>query len=173
VFDHRYKLRYPVAGFAAGEDTPTWMHTATTAHELASKIGVEPHTLAATIARFNTHATNGVDPDFHRGESAYDTFNGDHSLEGVAATLGPLDTPPFYAVQVHSGALGTKGGPRTDTEGRVLDHQGRVIAGLFAAGNAMAGVTGMVYGGAGGTLGPAMTFGFLAGRAAARKETTH
>ena len=81
--------------------------------------------------------------------------------------LGPLDTPPFYAVRVHSGALGTKGGPRTDGDGRVLDVDGHPIAGLYAAGNVMGSVMGMTYGGAGGTLGPAMVFGYLAGRHAA------
>ena len=70
-----------------------------------------------------------------------------------AATLGPLDTPPFYAVQVYAGVLGTKGGPRTDGNGQVLDVDGNPIPGLYAAGNAMASVMGMTYGGAGGTLG--------------------
>ncbi|MCW2620354.1 MAG: fumarate reductase, partial [Modestobacter sp.] len=75
---------------------------------------------------------------------------------------------PYYAVRVYSGALGTKGGPRTDAEGRVLDVDLEPIAGLYAAGNAMA-VTamGMTYGGAGGTLGPALVSGYVAGDAAA------
>ena len=72
-------------------------------------------------------------------------------------------TGPFHAVRLHSGCLGTKGGPATDPDARVLDHDGVVIRGLYAAGNAMACPTGMVYGGAGGTLGPAITFGYLAG----------
>ncbi|WP_447646870.1 FAD-binding protein [Nocardioides zeae] len=81
---------------------------------------------------------------------------------------GPLDEGPFYAIELHSSTLGTKGGPRTDVDGAVLDVDGDVIPGLFAAGNVMAAPTGMVYGGAGGTLGPAMVFGLRAGRAAAR-----
>ena len=137
--------------------------------DLVGVVVVEGENLTATIERFNGFASAGIDPDFQRGRSAYDTFNGDHNRPGVAATLGPLSEGPYYAVQIHPGALGTKGGPRTDTEGRVLNQQGRVMTGLFAAGNAMAGVTGMVYGGAGGTLGPALTFGYLAGRAAARR----
>lgn len=168
VFDHRFKLRYPVATVAPGDSAPDWIITAPTPEALAAKIGVDPAALAETIVRFNRHVAAGSDPDFYRGRSAYDTFNGDHSKEGIAATLGRLDQPPFYAVPIHSGALGTKGGARTDGEGRVLAHSGRPIPGLFAAGNAMAAVTGMVYGGAGGTLGPAMTFGYLAGRAAAK-----
>jgi predicted oxidoreductase len=71
-------------------------------------------------------------------------------------------------VELVSSTLGTKGGPRTDVDGKVLDVDGEPIAGLYAAGNAMAGPTGMVYGGAGGTLGPAIVFGYRAGRAAAR-----
>ena len=167
IFDHRYKLRYPVAGVPAGDHVPSWMTSAPTAGGLAERLDVDPVALEEAVARFNAAAREGVDPDFHRGRSAYDTFNGDHRFDGVFATLGPLDEGPYYAVPIHSGSLGTKGGPRTDGEGRALDHSGRPIPGLFAAGNAMAGVTGMVYGGAGGTLGPAMTFGYLAGRAAA------
>jgi predicted oxidoreductase len=82
--------------------------------------------------------------------------------------MGRLDTPPYYAVELIGSTLGTKGGPRTNADGQVLDVDGATIPGLFAAGNVMAGPTGMVYGGAGGTLGPAMIFGYRAGRAAAR-----
>jgi 3-oxosteroid 1-dehydrogenase len=81
--------------------------------------------------------------------------------------MGPIDEPPYYAVEVHSGTLGTKGGPRTDVDGRVVDFDGHPIDGLYAAGNAMAAATGLVYGGAGGTLGPAVVFGYRAGRHAA------
>ena len=167
VFDHAYKLRYDVAGFGPGEEVPDWMQVGANPAELAAAIGVPADALEATIERFNAHVAVGRDPDFGRGASAYDTFNGDHSLDGVAATLGALDTPPFYAVEMESGALGTNGGPKTDTRCRVLSSSGGVIPGLYAAGNAMAAPTGMVYGGAGGTLGPAMTTGFIAGRDAA------
>lgn len=80
-------------------------------------------------------------------------------------TLGPIDTAPYFAVPVTVGAMGTKGGPRTDRDGRVLHVGGEPIPGLYAAGNAMAGVTGKAYGGAGGTIGSAMVFGYRAGRA--------
>ena len=98
--------------------------------------------------------------------SAQDQWWGDPTLrDGTArASLGPVENPPYYAIQVFSGALGTKGGPLTDTHSRVLDVDGEVIPGLYAAGNAMASPLGMTYGGAGGTLGPAMIFGYLAGR---------
>jgi succinate dehydrogenase/fumarate reductase flavoprotein subunit len=143
------------------------MHRGDTPQALAASIGVDPDTLAATIARFNEYAARGEDPDFARGESAYDTFNGDRSLPGVQATLAPLAQGPFYAIALESGALGTNGGPATDTRGRVVARDGGVITGLYAAGNVMAAPTGMVYGGAGGTLGPAVTFGWIAGRDAA------
>ncbi len=164
VFDHRYKGTYDVAGFPAGDDVPPWMVVGDTVAELAAKIGVDSETLAATVERFNEYAAMGEDPDFGRGESAYDAFNGDQTLPGVEATLAPLHDGPFYAVAIELGSLGTNGGPKTDTRCRVLAHDGGVIPGLYAAGNAMAAPTGMVYGGAGGTLGPAMTFGFIAGR---------
>ena len=167
IFDHRHKLDYEVAGCRAGEQTPEWMYSDNSIEGLALQIGVEEVTLRETLDRFNRHAAEGNDPDFHRGESAYDTFNGDQSIEGIQATLQPLDTAPFYAIRIESGSLGTNGGPKTDVSGRVLSLAGGVIPGLYAAGNAMAAPTGMVYGGAGGTLGPAMTFGYIAGLTAA------
>ena len=85
----------------------------------------------------------GADPDFGRGSSAYDGYWGDDTATTQAGkTLGPIDTAPFYAVPVSIGAMGTKGGPRTDRDGRVLHVSGEPIPGLFAAGNAMGGVTG-------------------------------
>jgi predicted oxidoreductase len=84
------------------------------------------------------------------------------------STLGPLDRGPYYAIEIHSGCLGTKGGPRVDADSRVLSVDGDPIPGLYAAGNAMGSPFGMTYGGAGGTIGPAMVFGFLAGRHVAK-----
>jgi 3-oxosteroid 1-dehydrogenase len=167
IFDHGHKLRYDVAGCPAGERVPEWMHMGATPEELALTLGIDPTVLAATIQRFNEFAARGEDPDFDRGVSAYDTFNGDRSLPGVQATLGALDQGPYYAIALESGSLGTNGGPATDTRARVISREGGVIAGLYAAGNVMASPTGMVYGGAGGTLGPAITFGWVAGRDAA------
>jgi len=160
---------YDVAGCPAGDRVPEWMIQAETAEELAELINVEPDTFKATFERFNEFAAKGEDPDFNRGESAYDTFNGDQSQEGIRATLQPLILPPYYAIKVEGGALGTNGGPKTDATCRVLSLNGGVINGLYAAGNAMAAPTGMVYGGAGGTIGPAMTFGYIAGKAAANR----
>jgi succinate dehydrogenase/fumarate reductase flavoprotein subunit len=169
IFDHKHKTLYDVAGCPAGDRVPEWMIQAETAEELAELINVEPDTFKATFERFNEFAAKGEDPDFNRGESAYDTFNGDQSQEGIRATLQPLILPPYYAIKVEGGALGTNGGPKTDATCRVLSLNGGVINGLYAAGNAMAAPTGMVYGGAGGTIGPAMTFGYIAGKAAANR----
>ncbi|HEX6358745.1 FAD-dependent oxidoreductase [Actinophytocola sp.] len=168
VFDHHYFARYGLARRTADQPLPDWLVRADSIEELAGTIDVPEDALVATVARWNGHAASGRDPDFHRGESVYDRWWGDQKAgEGARSTIGPVDTPPFYAVRVYCGALGTKGGPRTDVHGRVLDVDGEPIAGLYAAGNAMASVLGMTYGGAGGTLGPAMTFGYLAGRHAA------
>jgi predicted oxidoreductase len=124
--------------------------------------------LARTIESWNRNVAAGSDRDFGRGSSAYDGYWGDERATTLAGkTLGPIDTPPYYAVPVSVGAMGTKGGPRTDRDGHVLHVSGAAIPALFAAGNAMASVTGRAYGGAGGTIGPAMVFGFRAGYAAA------
>jgi hypothetical protein len=178
LFDHFYLTRYGLAGYRGASETPDWITEAPTIPDLAARLAIPPDALQATIDRWNVLAAKGEDSDFGRGRSVHDTYWGDPDYTGeAAATLGPLDTPPFYAVEVHSGALGTKGGPRTDTDGRVLDVDDHPIEGLYAAGNVMASVMGMTYGGAGGTLGPAMVFGYLSGRHAAQArpapEATH
>ena len=171
VFDQGFVDRYGGFGTAAGGPVPEWVTRAADVASLAERIGVPADALTATVARFNELVAAGHDDDFRRGDSAYDGWCGDQSLyPGREATLGPLDTGPYYAVELHSSTLGTKGGPRTDVDGAVLDVDGDLIPGLFAAGNVMAGPTGMVYGGAGGTLGPALVFGYRAGRAAARRS---
>jgi predicted oxidoreductase len=167
VFDERCFRRYGFSVAQPDAGAPDWLERGSTLAALAQRIGVPGDALEQTITRFNHNVTER-DPDFGRGDSAYDAFNGEITETGAPATLGVIDSPPYDAVRLESGALGTKGGPRTDADGRVLDLDGEPIPGLYAAGNAMAGPTGMVYGGAGGTIGPAMTFGFLAGRHAGR-----
>ncbi len=165
VLDHHFLTRYGLARHRPPAPTPDWLIEADTISELASRLGVPAEAMTATIARWNHHAASGVDPDFHRGESHHDRAWGDPAFGYTPqATVGPLDTPPFYATRVRCGALGTKGGPRTDRDGRVVDVDGAVIGGLYAAGNAMGSVMGMTYGGHGGTLGPGLVFGYLAGR---------
>ncbi|OBI09553.1 FAD-binding protein [Mycolicibacter nonchromogenicus] len=168
VFDSGHLRRYGFLGVAPDGDAPEWFSESPDLDALAAKTGIDAEGLARTVAAWNRGVAAGSDPEFGRGSSAYDGYWGDDQASTVAGrTLGPIDTAPFYAVPLSVGAMGTKGGPRTDSDGRVLHVTGRPIPGLFAAGNAMAGVTGRAYGGAGGTIGPAMVFGFRAGRAAA------
>lgn len=171
VFDQAHWDQYDVCGFTAQTAPAGWVVSAPTVAELAAELEIDASTLTATVDRFNQFVANGTDPDFARGTSAYDGFNGDQRLEGPFQTLGEVASGPFHAIKLESGALGTNGGPKTDTTCRVLRNAGGVIGGLYAAGNAMAAPTGMVYGGAGGTLGPALTFGWIAGEAAAAEVT--
>jgi 3-oxosteroid 1-dehydrogenase len=138
-----------------------FFHKDSTLEGLANKIGIDPDGLAETVETFNEYARTGKDLAFQRGETMQDCY---YSVKatGPNKSLAPLDTPPFYAVKVYPGDLGTKGGFRTDTHARVLTKDDRAIPGLFAAGNCSASVMGRTYPGAGATIGPAMTFGLLA-----------
>jgi succinate dehydrogenase/fumarate reductase flavoprotein subunit len=171
VFDHEYLVRSGLYRYRGDGPVPDWMTAADTLPDLAAALGIDGVALVETVARWNAQAADLDDCDFGRGRSINDTHWGDGSRT-AAATLGPIDSPPYYAVEVRPGALGTKGGPRTNGHGEVLDLDGDVIPGLFAAGNVMASAMGMTYGGAGGTLGPGMVFGFAAGRRAAQRATT-
>lgn len=171
IFDAQYAARYPLGTRQPGQPMPEWVMRADTLEGLAALIGLDPAALTETVARFNVHADAGHDPDFGRGTSAYDHFYGDRSREGTAVTLGAIREAPFFAVEIASGLLGTNGGPRTDGQARILGHDGAPIPGLLGAGNAIACPTGGIYAGAGGTLGPALTFGYIAGRTAALANT--
>jgi 3-oxosteroid 1-dehydrogenase len=168
VFDSQHLKRYGFLGVPPGDEAPDWFSPSADLAELEAKTGIDSAGLARTLASWNDSVAHETDPDFGRGSSAYDGYWGDDKATTTAGkTLGPIDTAPYYAVPVSIGAMGTKGGPRTDRDGRVLHVSGSPISGLFAAGNAMAGATGKAYGGAGGTLGPAMVFGYRAGLAVA------
>lgn len=167
IMDHQYMVRSGLYRFRGEGPVPEWLTAADTLAELADLIDVDGAGLEATVERWNAQVADLDDPDFGRGRSINDTHWGD-GTRTPAATLGPLDTAPYYAVQIRPGALGTKGGPRTNGAAQVLDLDGAVIDGLYAAGNVMASAMGMTYGGAGGTLGPGMVFGFAAGRHAAQ-----
>jgi 3-oxosteroid 1-dehydrogenase len=174
IFDQGYVDRF---GFGARLAPPgtvaDWPARADSLAGLADQLGIPPNALEATVERWNANVAAGHDPDHHRGESAHDRWWGDPTCKGrIEAALGPIGQPPFYAAEIKSGTLGTKGGPVTDGDARVLDIDGNVIEGLYAAGNTMASVFGMTYGGPGGTLGPAMTFGYLAGKHAG-EQTAH
>ena len=129
--------------------------------ELAELIGVDPAGLTASVERFNEFARSGRDDDFRRGETAYDRNLGDPGSEHPS--LGTIEKPPFFAVRIHPGSVGTKGGPRTDACARAMTWAGMPIPGLYAAGNAMAAVfgPGIVAGGL--SLASAMTWGWIAG----------
>ncbi|MBC7659195.1 MAG: 3-oxosteroid 1-dehydrogenase [Chitinophagaceae bacterium] len=136
-------------------------HRAWTIEGLAESINVPGDALKETISRFNSFAETGEDLDFGRGNSAYDHYYTNPNVVPNSC-LARLSLPPYYALKVVPGDLGTKGGLRTDANARVLRANGTVIEGLYAAGNASASVMGHSYAGNGATIGPAMTFGFIA-----------
>lgn len=166
VFDTGYRSRYHLGPIPRGGPDPEWLYRADSMAELAGAIGVDPDELAASVFRFNQLAATGDDPDFGRGRSIYDRFVGDPTASHP--TLGPVEEPPFYAVRLHPGCLGTKGGPRTDIHGQVRHQDGGIIEGLYAVGNAAASPLGAAYPGAGGTIGPLLVAAHAAGTAAAR-----
>jgi succinate dehydrogenase/fumarate reductase flavoprotein subunit len=132
--------------------------------ELAGRLGIDAAGLQASVEQMNSHAATGHDPDFHRGETAYQRNLGDAAWAGPNPNLGPLRTPPFYAVRLYPGDIGAATGFATDEHARALDGQGQPIPGLYAAGNDMQSVMGGVYPAPGITLGPGLVFGWLAAR---------
>ncbi|WP_253202113.1 FAD-dependent oxidoreductase [Subtercola sp. PAMC28395] len=169
VFDHTYLERYGILSHRAGEPTPTWLREGATLTELAAQIDVDASALIDTVSRFNHFAVLGEDPDFGRGLSRYDTYWGDAANLFPNPSLGPLATGPFYAIPVVNGAFGTSGGVSTDASGQVHDVDDDPIPGLFAAGNTTESAYGAGYPGAGATLGPLMTMGYLIGRTLAER----
>jgi 3-oxosteroid 1-dehydrogenase len=169
VFDQRYRDRYVFAGLPPGRALPRRWYAAGSVVRaddlagLAQAAGVAADGLAKTVTRFNEFAAAGRDEEFGRGKSAYDRYYGDPRCR-PNPNLAPLARPPFYAARIVPGDLGTKGGLRTDSRARVLREDGTTIPGLYAAGNASASVMGHSYAGAGATIGPAMTFGYIAAR---------
>ncbi|MGH3249767.1 MAG: FAD-binding protein [Trebonia sp.] len=178
IFDAEFARKYTLPGFRDARDgqaardarVPGWMPRAGSLAALAGLIGVDPGGLTVTVARWNESCAGGTDPEFGRGGNAYDRYGGDPGA--TAPNLGPLTDPPFYAVRVLAGTIGTKGGPVTDATARVLTAAGPPIGGLYAAGNAAAFWTGDAYPAPGATLGIAMTMAYLAGRHAAAAELT-
>ncbi|MEV0973981.1 FAD-dependent oxidoreductase [Microtetraspora glauca] len=163
VFDSRSGGRLPAISVPGGPGAD-WVQAGTVG-ELAEKLGLPADALTATVERFNGFARAGVDADFHRGEDPYDLFFADRSDDGDRGPnpcLVPVDRPPYYAVRLVLSDLGTKGGLRTDTEGRVLDAESRPIEGLYAAGNTSASFAGRFYPGPGTPIGSAMVFAYRA-----------
>jgi 3-oxosteroid 1-dehydrogenase len=176
VFDGKFRRDFPVGPIAPGYAQPDsslsrrlredFLTRADTLDALAEKCGFDVNGFRETIARFNTMATAGVDEDYRRGDSANDRYYADDRIK-PNPSLRALTKAPFYAIRIYPGDLGTKGGLVTDRNARVLDASGAAIPGLYAAGNTSAAVMGRTYPGAGGTIGPALVFGFLGAEAAA------
>lgn len=172
VFDQRYRNHYVFSSLFPRQPVPKemldsgYVRKAGTIAELAGQLGMDATTLEATVTRFNGHARAGRDPDFGRGDSAYNRYFGDPTNK-PHPNLAPIDQAPFYAVQVVAGDLGTKGGLVTDEYARVRREDGSLIEGLYCVGNNSASVMGTTYPGPGCTIGPAMTFGYVAARHAA------
>ena len=132
-----------------------------TIEKLSEKIGIPADNLKSTIELFNKQCKIGIDKDYGRGESLFDRYYGDDSVK-PNPNMGPIIKPPFYAIEVWPGDVGTKGGLLTDEFARVINTEGSVIPGLYATGNCSSSMMGNVCPGAGATIGPAMTFGFIA-----------
>jgi 3-oxosteroid 1-dehydrogenase len=176
IFDQGYVGRYvsganPLKRRTLNEAliTKGVIKRADTLAELAEQIGVPADELERTVKRFNQFAARGLDPDFGRGQSAYNVCLGDPGYKPNAA-LGPLDRAPFYATRVFPGDVGTCGGVITDECARVLDEDERVIEGLYATGNITATVMGRTYLGAGGSIANTMVFGYVAARHCAQLD---
>lgn len=181
IFDGHFRFNYAMGPLMPAQVMPDsrlrkeWRDTlywkADTLEALAGKIGVDAQGLASTVAQVNDYARTGVDLDFGRGGNVFDRYYGDCNIKPNPC-LAPLRKGPYYAMRLDAGDIGTKGGLLTNAQAQVLREDGTIIAGLYAIGNCSASVMGTSYPGAGGTLGPAMTFGYVAANhlAAQRQE---
>ena len=142
--------------------TPSFLSKGETLEELAEVAGIDVNGLLATQAKVNSYAATGKDLDLHRGDSVYDRYYGDPSVTPNPC-LAPLQTGPFYCMVLYPGEMGTAGGLVIDTNARVLNKEGKAIPGLYACGNCSTALL-PTYPGPGSTLGPAMTFGYLAAK---------
>lgn len=179
VFDADFRAKFSAGGFLPAIIMPDrkvpvdwWDHyvfRADTVEELARKIKVPVEALRSTIDAMNGYARTGEDPEFGRGANAYDQMFGD-PLCKPNPCLAPIAKAPFYAVPINNGDLGSKGGLRADADARVLDRASQPIEGLYAAGNNSGSPFGLTYPGAGATIGPALTFGFVAANDIAQRS---
>ena len=174
IFDDRYRKRYAHVRSKPGHFPRKLLKSgllkqAWTIEDLAGMCGIDRAGLAETVAQFNRHAKDGKDPAYGRGESAYNRALGDPNRK-VHPCLGPIDEPPYYAVQVVPGDVGTCGGLITNAHAQVIGQDDRPIEGLYATGNGTATVMGRHYLGPGASIANTMVFGFLAARHAAAKR---
>ncbi len=171
VFDANYRKKYMCGPVLQGSAMPDFMikrffrqgylKKSDTIEGLAEQLGVDPAGLKASVAKNNEYAKTGKDPDFQRGDNIYDRYYGDAQVTPNPC-IGPIDKAPFYAIEAYAGELGTKGGLMVDEHARVVNAEGQVIPGLYAIGNCSSAVMGNSYPGAGATIGPACTFGYIA-----------
>ncbi|WP_435609579.1 FAD-dependent oxidoreductase [Pseudomonas knackmussii] len=179
VCDHRFLRRYGL-GYVRPAPLPIGQHLhngylkrGATIEQLADACGIDPLGLARTVEDYNRHARNGEDPAFGRGSTPFNRKQGDPQHRGPNPCVVPIERGPFYAVKVQPGCFGTFAGLRTDGQARVLDANAQPIPGLYAAGTDMASVFGGHYPSGGINLGPALTFGYIAGRHAAGLALEH
>ncbi|WP_285275887.1 FAD-binding protein [Halopseudomonas bauzanensis] len=171
IFDSKFRFNYAMGPLMPAQIMPdsrlrkNWLNNvyykADSLDELAGQIGVDAAGLKATVQRVNGFARSGKDEDFDRGGNVFDRYYGDSNITPNPC-LAPLEKGPFYAMPMYAGDIGTKGGLLTNEQAQVLRESGEPIAGLYAIGNTSSSVMGTTYPGAGGTLGPAMTFGYVA-----------
>lgn len=177
IFDAHFRFNYAMGPLMPGQVMPDsrlrkeWLNSvywkADSLAELAGQIGVDASGLAVTVQKMNEYARTGIDKDFARGGNAFDRYYGDVNVKPNPC-LAPIAKGPFYAMRLDAGDIGTKGGLLTNADAQVIRADGRPIPGLYAIGNTSASVMGTAYPGAGGTLGPAMTFGYIAAHHIAR-----
>ncbi|MGB3620573.1 MAG: FAD-dependent oxidoreductase [Ketobacter sp.] len=171
VFDATFRTKFTAGGFLPSMIMPDWkipsdcwdhyIFKADSVDALAKKIHLPADALRRAVADMNRYAQSGADPEFGRGSNAYDQMFGDANVQPNPC-LGPIDTAPYYAVPINLGDLGTKGGLKANSKAQVVDDNDQPIAGLYAAGNNSGSPFGNLYPGAGGTIGPAATFGYVA-----------
>lgn len=169
VLDSQYLRYYMLAGTLGGTQKPQrwydegYLRKSDTVEGLAQQLNMDPATLKGTVDRFNRFVAQNRDEDFNRGARAYDRWLGD-PFHKPSETLGAISEPPFYAVPVFPGDVGTYGGVVTDEFARVLRKDGSVIAGLYATGVSTASVMGRAYPGAGSSVGPSFVWGYVAAK---------
>ena len=174
IFDANFRFKYAMGPLMPGQIMPDrripkeWYDSvvwkADSLDEVAAKIDVDPKGLHTTVDKVNTYANSGNDTDFGRGGNVFDRYYGDTNVKPNPC-IAEVVKPPFYAMQIQAGDIGTKGGLLTNEHAQVLHEQSHTpISGLYAIGNASAAVMGRSYPGAGSTLGPAMTFGYIAAK---------
>ena len=170
IFDAQYAAGNRVAMWLGRRD-PGWFRKAGSLAELARLVGLDPVALAGTVERFNGFVRAGRDDDFRRGETAWEMFHTENAARpNRNGALGTIEKPPYYAAPYHRAILTTKGGPRTNERGQVLRHDGSVIGGLYCAGVAMANPIGTKAVGAGTTIGPCLTWGYICGKTLLREN---